>query len=133
VVDDPFIPWLYGSRSFDDEGVPARYKEVFSKGVLKTYLYGHHTVRKDSVESTGNAWRSSPAAKPRPWATNLVIREGSASLDELLSDCRECLLVCQTIGHWLSNPVSGHVTATVTHGYLARRGRGGSEGSVHVK
>ena len=133
MVDDPFIPWLYGSRSFDDEGVLARYKEAFSKGVLKTCLYGHHTARKDSVESTGNAWRPSPEAKPRPWTTSLVIREGSASLGELLSDCRECLLVCQTIGYWLSNPVSGHVTATVTHGYLARRGRGGSEGSGHVK
>ncbi len=121
-TDDPFRPWLYGSRPFDDEGVSTRCKEVFSKGVLKTYLYDHYTARKDGVESTGNAWRSSPAAKPRPWATNLVIREGSASLDDLLSNCRECLLVCRTIGHWLSNPVSGHVTATVTHGYLVRKG-----------
>jgi len=122
IIDDPFRPWFYGSRPFDDEGIATRVKEVVSKGVLKTFLYDYYTAGREGKESTGNAWRNSPASRPRPWATNLVLAEGSAALDEILRDCRECLVVSTTIGQWLSNPVSGQVNATVTHGYLVKGG-----------
>ncbi|MCD6084259.1 MAG: TldD/PmbA family protein [Desulfurococcales archaeon] len=122
LTDDPFMPWRIGSKPFDDEGVATRVKDVVDKGVLKTFLYDHYTARKEGRESTGNASRSSPASRPRPWATNLVLAEGSEGLDEILSDCRECLVISSTIGQWLSNPVSGQVNATVTHGYLVRSG-----------
>jgi len=122
IIDDPFRPFLYGSKPFDDEGVATRTKEVVSSGILKTFLYDHYTAKKEGRESTGNARRDSPSSRPRPWATNLIINEGNASMEEILKDCKECLLISRTIGHWLSNPVSGQVNATITHGYLIRSG-----------
>jgi len=40
----------------------------------------------------------------------------------MIKDTKHGILVSSTIGYWLSNPVSGYVTATITHGYLIRDG-----------
>jgi PmbA protein len=47
---------------------------------------------------------------------------GSESFDSLLSSVRRGLVVYETIGEWLSNPVSGHLNATVTYGELIEDG-----------
>jgi len=123
MIDDPFKPFFYGSKPFDDEGIATRVKSIINNGILETFLYDHYTARKESKESTGNAWRDSPSSRPRPWATNLILNEGNASIEEIISECRECLLISKTIGQWLSNPVSGQVNATLTHGYLIKNGK----------
>ena len=123
MIDDPFKPFFYGSKPFDDEGVATRVKNIISNGILETFLYDHYTARKEGKESTGNAWRkTSSRPKPRPWATNLILNEGNALIEEIISECRECLMISKTIGQWLSNPVSGQVNATLTHGYLIKNG-----------
>ncbi len=122
VVDDPYIPWYYGSKNIDDEGVRTLRKHVIRKGVLETYLYDHHTASREGRESTGNAYRMQPWSNPRPWATNLVFVEGDASIDEIIRDTRRGILVSETIGQWLSNPVSGQLNATISHGYLIENG-----------
>jgi len=123
MIDDPFKPFLYGSKPFDDEGVAARVKSIINNGILKTFLYDHYTARKEGKKSTGNAWRDSPLSRSRPWATNLILNEGNASIEEIISDCKECLMISKTIGQWLSNHVSGQVNATLTHGYLINNGK----------
>jgi PmbA protein len=91
VYDDPTLEWAIGSTSFDGEGVAPRNKAVIEEGTLKTYLYDSYTAGKDSVESTGNSSRGgaiwSYRHPPGISSANLVVRKGSASLDEMIEDC----------------------------------------------
>lgn len=111
-----------GSKPFDDEGYPTRNTPVFEKGILKTYLYDTYTAFKENKESTGNALRTFSTA-PVPQPHHLRLMPGKALLDELISETKEGILVMDTIGEWLSNPVSGHLNATITHAYLVCEGK----------
>jgi PmbA protein len=92
VTDDPTIEWATGSYSFDGEGVPARRNKIVDKGVLKSYLYDSYTAGKDSVESTGNSsrggalwsFRQLPSISP----SNLLVKTGDSSLEEMISDTK---------------------------------------------
>lgn len=121
VIDDGTLPGGLGSRGFDDEGVPTRVNGVISKGVLKTYLYDNYTARREGRESTGNA-RRAPWSKPEPAPNNLMLSPGDYTYEEMIQETRRGLLVVDTIGAWLSNPVSGQLNATVTQGMLIEDG-----------
>jgi len=124
IRDDPSIDWEPGSGGFDDEGHPTEPRNVLEEGVLKTYLYDHYTASRDGKESTGNASRPRPWSKPSPAPHNLVVvdSQGVESLDKLLSSFDQAVLIVSTIGSWMSNPVSGRINATVTLGYLVKKG-----------
>lgn len=122
LVDDPHMPWGFGSAAFDDEGVRTRTVEVISRGVLRSYLTDTYTAGRMGTESTGNAHRK-PWSRPRPAPNNLVLKPGDAGFEEMLLECRRCLVVYGTVGAWLSNPVSGFLNVTVTHGVLLEGGR----------
>ncbi|MEM0368454.1 MAG: TldD/PmbA family protein [Desulfurococcaceae archaeon] len=122
LIDDPTVDSATGSRSFDDEGVPTRTKHVVDKGILKTLLHSYYTAKRMNVEPTGNGLRSHPASQPLPGFTNIVISPGRGSIDEFVHDVRRGLIVYEIIGQWMSDPVTGSVKATVTHGLLVERG-----------
>jgi len=122
IVDDPHKPWLYGSKNVDDEGIRTSAKYVVRNGVIETYLYDYYTALRENRESTGNAYRRQPWSNPRPWPTNLILLPGRASIDEVIEDTRRGILVAATIGEWLSNPISGQLNATISHGYLIENG-----------
>ncbi len=122
VLDDPTREGLYATTSFDDEGVATRAKTVFRRGVLETLLYDTYTARIEGRESTGNAVRPGVTVAPRPAPLNLIVEGGSEGLESLLSRVRRGLVVYETIGEWLSNPVSGHLNATITYGELLEDG-----------
>jgi len=121
IVDDGTMPAGLGTREFDDEGVPTRRNVVIEKGVLKTYLYDSYTAGREGRESTGNAHRA-PWSRPEPSPNNLVVKAGSGGLEELVGDVKRGLVVYDTIGAWLSNPVNGWLNATVSQGMLVVNG-----------
>jgi PmbA protein len=51
------------------------------------------------------------------------LQSGKTKLEEIIQETKEGLYVDQTIGEWLSNPVSGNLNATVTHGFLIENGK----------
>jgi len=80
LVDDPALKGTYGSRGFDDEGVPARKNVIVEKGVLKTYLHNSTTAKKFKADTTGNAG----LIEPLPW--NLVVEPGVKTFEEMLAE-----------------------------------------------
>lgn len=120
-IDDGTVPGYAGSRPCDDEGIPVRRNVIFDKGVLKTYLYDTYTANKEKRVSTGNAHRLA-GASTTPLPNNLILNPGDHTLEEMVEDTQEGVYVLKTIGEWLSNPVSGFLNATITHGYLISKG-----------
>jgi len=46
VLDDGLRPGGFGSRPFDDEGIPASTTTVIERGVLKSYLLNSYSANK---------------------------------------------------------------------------------------
>jgi PmbA protein len=42
--------------------------------------------------------------------------------EEIIRETKHGIFIEETIGEWLSNPVSGNLNATVTHGYCVENG-----------
>ncbi|PUA32369.1 MAG: hypothetical protein B7O98_06845 [Zestosphaera tikiterensis] len=121
VVDGGADSSLLGSKEFDDEGCATNNTVIVDKGVLKTYLYDSYTAYREGVKSTGNAVRTY-SASPTPQPNHLHLRPGDSSLEEMIKESRKGLLVMSTIGEWLSNSISGHLNATITHAYVIKEG-----------
>lgn len=122
IIDDPFLETATGTRSFDDEGIPAKAKPVIEKGVFTTILQSYYTSRRMNTEPTGNGIRQSPAMQPIPAFNNFVLKPRRGSLEEFTSQLEKGILVFEIIGYWMSDPVTGSIKATVTHGLLVERG-----------
>ena len=116
IVDDPFMKKSSRSRSFDDEGVATKYKELVKDGVLKTYLHNLQTASKDGVKSTGNAFSGSVAA------VNLKVLPGSKTQEELVAEVKEGILITDVQGaHAGANPISGDFSLQAT-GFVIENG-----------
>ena len=122
-ADDGVLKGGLHTRPFDDEGHPTQRTPVIEKGILKNYLYDTYTGFKDNVESTGNAQRPAYWTKPQPLPNNLLLKPGKTSAEEIIAETKQGIYIEEAIGEWLSNPVSGNLNATVTHGYLVKNGK----------
>lgn len=91
VLDDPTLPWGYGSYSFDDEGVEARRKELVDRGRPVGLLHTRWTAAVIGHEPTGNGRGLYTA--PKSMASNLVVEPGTWSPDEMVEETARGFLV----------------------------------------
>ena len=123
IVDDSTMDGGWNTKGFDDEGYPTQTTALIEKGILKNYLYDSYTALKGGATSTGNAQRPAYWMKPQPATSNLVLKTGDCGQAEIIAETKRGIFIEETIGEWLSNPVSGNLNATVSHGYLVRNGK----------
>lgn len=121
LIDDGTMETGLRTRPFDDEGVATRRTPIIEGGVLKGFLYDTYTANKEGTVSTGNAFRSYRSS-PLPAPSNLILKPGDAEREEIIEETRKGLFVIDVIGEWLSNPISGEMSATVVVGYLVENG-----------
>ena len=120
IMDDPLLPGGLATSAFDGEGSASRTKAVVEQGVLKTLLHNRRTAAKQGVETTGNARR---AGRMDVAPTNFYIVPGSRSLDQLLQDMEDGLLITDVSGlHAGANPVSGDFSL-LSNGFVIRGGK----------
>jgi PmbA protein len=81
LTDDPFIIGGRGSRLFDGEGLATKKRNVFEKGILKTYYIDTYYGKKLGMEPTSGG------------TTNLVFEPGSKNLDELTASVKKGIFV----------------------------------------
>lgn len=123
IVDDPFLKDGVASTPFDGEGVATKYKKVIDKGVLKTYLHNSKTARKDGVESTGNASKSSYKSPVSISPTNMYIENGNTSIEEMINNTESGIMIINVQGlHSGLNAVSGDFSLSA-YGYLIEKGK----------
>ena len=119
VEDDATNTEGLGAASFDREGVPHKRNAVIEKGVLKKFLYNTYTARKDGVRSTGNA-SGSTSSPPSVSATNFIIRPGRSTIDALVSEMENGIIISRFSGN--VNPVNGDFSGVVKGGRLVKNG-----------
>ncbi|MEM7273973.1 MAG: TldD/PmbA family protein [Actinomycetota bacterium] len=120
-LDDPTDPASLGADSHDGEGLACRPVPLVADGVLQGFLHDSYTGRRSGAGSTGSAIRGTRGL-PSPGLHALSVRPGEGSLDELIADVEEGLLVFSLAGlHSGVNPVSGDFSVGV-EGRMIRNG-----------
>jgi len=90
LIDDASLDGGFGSAKFDDEGVPSQKNVIIDEGILKTYLHNTSTARKYKTKTTANAG----LIVPQP--TNLILKSGSYSREELFKEVKKGIYVTNT-------------------------------------
>lgn len=121
VVDNPLRPFGLASMPFDGDGVPAKRKPLFEKGVFKGFLFDIATAQACGCESTGSAVRDY-SHLPQPGVANLEIEPGTKELAEVLKEIKEGLIIYGFIGGGQSNLLAGEVTLNVSCGFKVENG-----------
>ena len=104
---------------FDTEGVITFDKEIIDKGVFKTALYNLKTANKEGRKSTGNGFGGAIGA------TNLVVKEGEKSFDELMESVGNGLIITDVSGlHAGVNSISGDFSL-LSEGFVIENGKKG--------
>lgn len=101
IVDDPHRLRGLRSKPFDGEGVANGATELVKDGVLQTWLLDSRSARQLGLESTGHAGRgiNSP---PTPSVTNLYMKPGTISPEDLIGGIDNGFLVTDLIGMGVS-------------------------------
>ncbi len=119
VVDDPFYEKGYRRVPFDSEGAAAQYKEVIKEGKLTTFLHNLKTAKKAEVETTGNAYRASHKSKISISPTNMYLKKGDNTFENLLTELNEGLIIEDVQGlHSGANQVSGEFSLSARGFYV---------------
>jgi PmbA protein len=125
LIDDGAIPGAPGTSPWDAEGVPSQRTEVIKDGLLSSFLYDVVSARREGRASTGNASRGSFKVPPRPAPTNMVFAATGQTVDSVLRDAGDALLVQDFHGvHSGANPISGDFSVGAT-GMLLKDGAPG--------
>lgn len=111
------MPNAYGTRKFDDEGVPTRETTIIEKGELKTYLLNTSMARKYKRETTANAG----LIMPRAW--NIYLEPGDHSKEELFEEVRHGIYITNVWYTRFQNYVKGDFSTIPRDGaFLIEKG-----------
>jgi PmbA protein len=122
ICDDAILKNGINSRPFDGEGVTSQKNTLFDKGVCKKYLYDLQTAGLSREKSTGNASRGFDGM-PSPGMSNLVVSPGSMTVNEMVKDIKDGIIVHHILGGGQSNLLAGDFSCSVAVGFRIRNGK----------
>ena len=108
LIDNPHIPGTRGATYFDYDGAATSPRQVFDHGRLSTYFIDTPMSRKLQMPPTTQG------------PHHLIFQPSDTSLDEVLRQHHECILVTDFNGG-NCNPVTGHFSYGI-EGFLYRDG-----------
>jgi len=120
IVDDGTLLDRPGG-TFDHEGVPTQRTDLIRNGVVTGFYYDLQSAAQVGVKSTGNGQRDL-LSPPRPQSSNIVIEPGATSLEAMLQQAGDGLLVDLLLGASPATALRGTFSRTVLLGYKIERG-----------
>jgi len=103
--DNPWLKRSSASRLRDAEGLPTRPFHIVENGRLSSWVLDSYAGRKLGLPSTRSAWRGLSGA-PSPGTSNLWMTPGTTTLDAMIRDMGQGLVVTDTFGSG-ANTVNG--------------------------
>ncbi|MFC1737405.1 metallopeptidase TldD-related protein, partial [Candidatus Hydrogenedentota bacterium] len=107
VVDDGRLERGIYATPFDGEGIPTRDTSIIEDGILKSYLHSVYTAGKMKAGVTGNGMRGSYSGLPEVGTTNLYLKNGDKTPEDIFAECGDGFLVTSAMGVHTANPISG--------------------------
>ncbi|HUU78523.1 MAG TPA: TldD/PmbA family protein [candidate division Zixibacteria bacterium] len=112
--DDAYDKRMEYRDLFDSEGIPKSKLELITEGICKNLVYDTLTADKDGVKSTGHS--AAFFGRSLPIATHLFVGEGDSSLDEMIAETRNGILVTHFHYQNAVNPTKGVFTGLTRDG-----------------
>ncbi|HSV96907.1 MAG TPA: TldD/PmbA family protein [Spirochaetota bacterium] len=119
--DDPLADGSVYSYPFDDEGVPARTKNIIERGEITEWISNLKYAALLGVRPSGNGSRGH-SSLPEPSFSNVVVDGGEDDFDSLRAAVRSGVLVDQFIGLGQSNTLTGEFKASLDLAYAIENG-----------
>ncbi len=88
VVDDPAVQHSYGHYMYDDEGVKARRRFLYKKGVINEFLHNRESAAKLGTRSNGSSRSVSYDREAIVRMANTFVLPGQLSEEELVEDVK---------------------------------------------
>lgn len=125
--DDPLRAGFPASRPFDDEGVPCQRRPIVEAGVLRNLFLDLRTGAALGLPSTGNGLKRELFAQgtevqANPWPVTWAVDSGDSSLERMVSELDEGLLVTGGLGFHSGNYPQGAFSVQAI-GFHIRSGR----------
>ena len=120
--DDSTIDFCPACSICDHEGVPSQRTPLVQDGMVSNFLYDLQTAGEAGAQSTGSASRSI-GTLPSPSTSALIIEEGKAGFEEMVSEIKEGLVVEQLMGATQGNILGGDFSGNVLLGYKVENGQ----------
>ncbi|MBW4667242.1 MAG: TldD/PmbA family protein [Cyanomargarita calcarea GSE-NOS-MK-12-04C] len=108
------------SCPFDDEGTPTSPLVFIQNGVLQHFYSDRTTGRQLCTGTTGNGFRPGLGSYPTPGLYNFLIQPGSGTLQDLIQQMDDGLIVDQMLGG--CGGISGDFSINVDLGYRVQNG-----------
>lgn len=109
------------SCPFDDEGTPTQALVFIEDGILQRFYCDRTTGRLLGTVSTGNGFRPGLGSYPTPGLFNLLVQPGNGSLQDLIIQMDNGLIVDQMLGG--GGSISGDFSINVDLGYQVKNGQ----------
>lgn len=122
IVDDATFPYAKASSPVDGEGVSTHPSSIIEEGILKSFVYDLQTAGLMNTQTTANASRDY-SSLPSPANTNFIVKPGKLSLNEMVKDIKEGLIVDQVIGSGQSNVLMGEFSVNIDLGFKIEQGK----------
>ncbi len=111
------------ARRFDDEGVPCFNKVIIERGTLKMFINDLKTAHQLNTDPTGNGFKRAMfgggiEAMPHPYMANCVIEKGNITINEIIKDIKEGIIVEHLMGFHSSNYLAGEITGQISGFYI---------------
>lgn len=88
IVDDPTIEHSYGYYAYDDEGVKARRRFLYKKGIINEFLHNRETAAKLGVRSNGSSRSYNYDREAIVRMANTFVLAGDMTEEELIEDVK---------------------------------------------
>ena len=121
IVDDGTLADRPGG-TFDHEGTLTQRTTLIRNGVVTGFYYDLETAAQAGLPSTGNG-RRDLLTPPRPQPNNIIVEPGTTSLEAMLQQAGDGLLVDLLLGAAPAHALRGTFSRTVLLGYKIERGR----------
>jgi len=120
IYEDPTLDLLSGGTIlYDDEGVPGKRTALLDKGVIAGHLHSRETAAMMGEPVSGNARAVNAAFPPIVRMTNTFIGAGDATLEELLKELGNGVMVMSSRGGMGGEDF----TFSAMHGFLVENGK----------
>ncbi|MFO0597288.1 MAG: metallopeptidase TldD-related protein [Myxococcaceae bacterium] len=122
VIDDGTVANARGSLNVDDEGVPAQFKVLIERGVLKGYMYDSLNAKMMGKESTGSGRRESFKHLPMPRMTNTYLAPGEDTPEDIIRSVDKGIY-CANFGGGQVDITNGNFVFEVSEAYELKKGK----------
>ncbi len=98
IYDSGLIEHGLGYFTYDDEGIKCVPTTLIENGILKSYMHDRTSASMMGTEPTGNAHAWDFSVSPMIRQTNIGLKAGDYSLEELIEDIRHGFILDGTFG-----------------------------------